>query len=150
MLEDIKVKTCDENEARENPKMFVVGIGPGCADISPMPLALVVKELSDDDEPLAPEGQVAVVKAVPQPKPQGRKRVREAVEAKATNLASDKHVRSLLGRQCRCKKCLSQFVPNGAFNELKEYLTHWHDLHKLDQDQFVALRNQDHFSSDVT
>ena len=105
-----------------------------------MPVDLIVADLSSSEEPLAPKGP-----EVPEnPKQRaGRKRSREELDAQIASRTSEKHVRSLLGRRCGCKRnqnCFAQFTPDASFTELKDYLGHWHDLHKLDQDQFVAWK----------
>ena len=110
-----------------------------CADISPMPVDLVIADLSGSDEPPALE----IPEAASRSPKQGvrRKRSREEIEAQVAARTSDQRIRSLLGRQCGCKKgknCFSQFIPEATYTALNEYLCHWHDLHKLDQDQFVA------------
>ena len=106
-----------------------------------MPIDLVVADLSGSDEPLAPEGPEAPDQS--KPKAARRKRSREELDAQIATRSSDQRIRFLLGRQCGCKRnknCFAQFIPADNFSALKEYLGHWHDLHKLDQDHFVAWK----------
>ena len=103
---------------------------------APMPVAVNVDQLSDDSGVDAP-------KEPPEPSPKVKppRKGRSAKEKAAAKLekASPEHLRSLLNRICPCKKrtCNSQFAENSKYVALKDYLSHWHDLHKLDQDNFV-------------
>ena len=77
----------------------------------------------------------------PAPKEQAapkRKRAKVVCSSKL-ELGGEEHLRVLVGRQCKCRKqdCFSQFLETEAFQKLKDYKRYWHDLHKLDQDQFA-------------
>lgn len=77
----------------------------------------------------------------PAPKePTAPKRKRaKVVRSSKLELGGEEHLRVLAGRQCKCRKqnCFSQFLEPDSFQKLKDYKRYWHELHKLDQDQFA-------------
>ena len=102
---------------------------------APMPVDRVIRTLSSDSEkePVAPKEPVQ--------RPQKRRRAKSSVP-QTEGRSSEKSLRALLGRECKCKRknCLQQFVPAKDFQCLLEYRQNWFDLHKLDQDNYVSVR----------
>ena len=98
-----------------------------------MPVASVVETLSDDD------AEADAPKEPGTSSSKKRRLSRPSREEKTT----EEHLRSVLGRECWCskKRCLQQFIEPAKFSSLLEYIRHWHQLHKMDQDQFVFRLN---------
>lgn len=57
---------------------------------------------------------------------------------------SEQYLRSVLAKECPCqrKNCLQQFIPQTHFQKLMDYHSHWLDLSKVDQDNFVPSLQQ--------
>ena len=102
---------------------------------APMPVDRVISTVSSDSEkePVAPKETVR--------RPRKRRRAKSSVP-QTDDRSSEKSLRALLGRECKCKRknCLQQFVPAEDFQGLLEYRKNWFDLHKLDQDNYVSVR----------
>ena len=92
----------------------------------------VSSESEQNEEPKAPEDAMS--------SPARKKRKLEASsKPEQVDKTTEMYLRSLLGRQCPCKKktCLQQFVAPEHFEPLRSYREYWLDLGKLDQDLFV-------------
>lgn len=80
-------------------------------------------------------------KELPPIRPARKKRRTGSVKSQPslTERLSETFLRSLLGRQCQCKRktCLQQFVAPDLFQKLRDHREHWYGLHKLDQDAAV-------------
>eukprot|EP00913_Durusdinium_trenchii_P021213 g19927.t1 len=100
-----------------------------------MPKAFSVERLSSESSD-SDAGQQEGQQSAPAAK---RRRVQDKTDI---DKASEAYLRSLIGKQCPCKKreCLLQFAEPSKFAALAEYRSHWLDLEKLDQDTFALDR----------
>lgn len=94
--------------------------------MEPAPLSPVIGPSDDDRESdLDVEAALANPRAVP------------AKRGKRLPADYPLYIRSILGKQCACKKrnCFEKFTGREKFDELHKYRTEMRELHKLDQDR---------------
>ena len=103
-----------------------------------MPLDNVIREVSSGSD----TELVAAPKEPARPAKRRRRQKSAPVAEPREVKSSAKFLRSILGRECSCKKrdCLQQFIPEEDFQSLLEYRRHWCDLLKLDQDSYASCR----------
>ena len=95
-----------------------------------------------------PVGNVAVLSEsegegcnlIPEPPPVARPSRKRSLKSHGQAIDSEKCLRKILGRRCRCKKkdCFRLFTPNGDFKKLQKYREEYVNMHKLDQDHFAS------------
>ena len=93
------------------------------------------------------EGDGDVIPEPPAPPPVSRKGRKRSFSDGEVSPTHDKtkmdpatRLRQILGVRCKCKKrdCLREFAEDPVFQQLKDYRSSYFNLHKLDQDHFVA------------
>ena len=101
---------------------------------APMPVDRVISTVSSDSE------------KEPVRRPQKRRRAKSSVP-QTDDRSSEKSLRALLGRECKCKRknCLQQFVPAEDFQCLLEYRKNWFDLHKRSRQLCFCEKNRNIF-----
>ena len=106
---------------------------------APMPVDRVISTVSSDSE------------KEPVRRPQKRRRAKSSVP-QTDDRSSEKSLRALLGRECKCKRknCLQQFVPAEDFQCLLEYRKNWFDLHKRSRQLCFCEKNAEHFWFEVS
>ena len=93
---------------------------------------VVLSESDEDREKLIPDPP-----ALARPRPK-----RKRISGLTSQDDSEKRLRSILGRRCKCKRrdCFREFAGADDFSKLLSYRTTYFALHKLDQDHFVPWR----------
>lgn len=99
----------------------------------PTPLSRVIECVSGG------ESDEETPKSLPSQPTRKKRRIGSKSQPTVEERSSEQFLRSLLGRQCTCRRktCLQQFVAPNLFKKLRDHREYWFSLHKLDQDAAV-------------